>query len=138
MHHPVVLFDGECNLCDGSVRFIIAHDPAGVFRFAATQSPSGTALLTDHGIDPATLDGVVVVDGAQVFTGADAALRVARSLTGWWRLLGVLRVVPRWLRDALYAMVARNRYRWFGRRSLCLVPTPALRARFLDQPEAIS
>lgn len=131
MAHPVVLFDGECNLCNWSVQFIIARDPVALFRFASIQSPAGTALLIDHDFDPTALDGFVLVEDAQAYTGTDAALRVVRHLGSGWRLLGVFRLVPRGLRDFVYRFVANNRYRWFGRRDSCMVPTPDLRRRFL-------
>ena len=127
----VVLFDGVCNLCNGSVQFIVRHDPAGRFRFASLQSEAGQALLRRHGLDPHDLFSVILVEGGRAYARSDAALRIARGLSGAWRAAGALRVVPRPLRDAVYGWVARNRYRWFGRREACMVPTPELRARFL-------
>jgi predicted DCC family thiol-disulfide oxidoreductase YuxK len=128
---PVVLFDGVCNLCNGSVRFVVRHDRRGRFRFASLQSEAGQALLRRHGLDPADLFSVVLVDGGRVTTRSDAALDVARGLGGAWRAAGLLRAVPRPVRDRVYDWVARNRYRWFGRRDACMLPSPELRARFL-------
>ena len=127
----VVLFDGVCNLCNGSVQFIIRRDPAGRFRFASLQSEAGQALLRRHGLDPDDLSSVILVEDGRAYARSDAALRVARGLSGAWRAAGALRVVPRPLRDLVYGWVARNRYRWFGRREACMVPTPELRGRFL-------
>lgn len=127
----VVLFDGVCNLCNGSVQFIVRHDPAGRFRFASLQSREGQALLRRHGLDPADLFSVILVEGGRAYSRSDAALRIAGGLSGGWRAAGALRVVPRPLRDLVYGWVARNRYRWFGRQDACMIPTPELRGRFL-------
>jgi predicted DCC family thiol-disulfide oxidoreductase YuxK len=114
---PVVLFDGACNLCNGAVRFVTRHDRAGRFDFAALQSEPGARLLRERrpGVavgDPETL---VLIEGARVYTHSDAALRIARGLDGAWPLLGLLALVPRFIRDAAYRFVARRRHRWFGR-----------------------
>jgi predicted DCC family thiol-disulfide oxidoreductase YuxK len=126
-----VLFDGVCNLCNGSVLFVIDRDPSAHFHFAALQSDAGRALLRQHGYAGADLSSIVLVDGGRLYTRSTAALRIARRLAWPWRLLYALIVVPRPLRDAVYDLVARNRYRWFGREEACRVPTPELRGRFL-------
>jgi predicted DCC family thiol-disulfide oxidoreductase YuxK len=131
MNRPIILFDGECNLCAWSVQFIIRRDPAARFRFAALQSPAGRRLLAERGIDAGGIDSVVLVEDAAWFARSGAALRIARRLSGAWPLLGALLIVPRPLRDWAYDIVARNRFRWFGRRASCMIPTPALRERFL-------
>jgi predicted DCC family thiol-disulfide oxidoreductase YuxK len=130
-----ILFDGTCNLCNGAVRFVAARDRRARFRFAALQSDAarracaaaGHALLASS--DP---DSVVVIAGGRVLERSDAALAVAAQLPFPWPMLGAFRIVPRRVRDALYGFVARRRFRWFGRRESCMVPTPELRARFLD------
>ena len=129
--HPIVLFDGVCNLCNGAVQLILRHDPAGRFRFASLQSPAGEEIQTRLGIDPKALDSIVLVEGERWYRESDAALRIAARMSGAWRALGVLRLLPRPLRDALYRWVARNRYRWFGKQETCWLPTPELRERFL-------
>jgi predicted DCC family thiol-disulfide oxidoreductase YuxK len=129
---PVILFDGVCNFCAWSVRFVIARDPRAVFRFAPLQSDAGRRLLRDHGLDEGAMDSFVLVEGSGAWRESDAALRVCRHLRGPWRMLAALRVFPRPLRDPVYRFIARNRYRWFGRADQCLVPTPSLRSRFLD------
>ena len=127
--HPVVLFDGVCNLCNGSVVFIIQRDRRGVFRFAALQSPAAASLLGERA---RTLpDSLVLIENGRVYTQSTAVLRVARRLRQPWPLVSALIVLPAPLRDWLYAWIARNRYRWFGRREVCMVPTPELQARFL-------
>ncbi|MGI4835263.1 MAG: thiol-disulfide oxidoreductase DCC family protein [Janthinobacterium lividum] len=133
---PILLFDGVCNLCHGVVQFIIRHDPRGQFRFVALQSVAGQALLAAHGLAPTTAlndpDSVVLLQAGRAYQRSAAVLQVARQL-GWpWRLLAAGAVLPLGWRDALYGYVARHRYRWFGRQQACLLPTPALRARFLE------
>lgn len=127
----VVLFDGVCNLCSASVQFLLRHDRNGVFQFASQQSPVGHALLARHGVH-ANLGSIVLIQGEQVFTESDAALRIARQLPWPWRLAWGLRVVPRFLRDGAYRVVARSRYRVFGKREACWLPSPEWRERFLD------
>ena len=129
--NPIVLFDGVCNLCNGSVQFIIGRDPVGHFRFASLQSPVGQELQTRLGIDPQALDSVILVEGDRWYKESDAALRIARGMKGAWKLLAVFRLIPRPLRDAAYRLIARNRYRWFGKQETCWLPTPELRGRFL-------
>jgi predicted DCC family thiol-disulfide oxidoreductase YuxK len=130
--HPIVLFDGVCNLCSGSVQFILRRDRGARFRFASLQSPAGRELLARLAIDSAGIDSVVVIEGERWFKESDAALRIARHLGGLWTLLTVLRLIPRPLRDRAYRFIARHRYRWFGKRDTCWLPTPELRGRFLD------
>jgi predicted DCC family thiol-disulfide oxidoreductase YuxK len=131
----VILFDGVCNLCHGFVQFIIRHDTAGRFRFAALQSPAGQALLAAHGHAPLVAlpdpDSVVLLENGRLYTHSTAILRIARLLGKGWRLAEAGWLLPRPWRDALYRFVARHRYRWFGRQEACWLPTPALRARFL-------
>ncbi len=135
---PIVLFDGVCTLCDRSVQFILDHDPAGAFRFASLQSEVGRQLLQRCGLEPGALDSVVLVEGDRCLTRSDGALGIARHLSRPWRWLAIGRWAPRILRDAVYDGVARNRYRWFGTREACRLPTPDLRARFLDADELTS
>ncbi|GAC1371489.1 MAG: thiol-disulfide oxidoreductase DCC family protein [Hymenobacter sp.] len=130
-----ILFDGVCNLCNGFVQFVIRHDPRGRFRFAALQSEAARALLAAHGLaalgPAAEPESVLLLSGGQLYSHSTAVLRIAHRLGGVWRVLGAGWVLPRAWRDALYRFVARHRYRWFGRQESCLLPTPALKARFL-------
>ena len=130
---PVVLFDGVCNLCSFAVQFILDRDRDGVFRFASLQSTAGGELLRAHGRTPPVGDpeSVVLIENGAVYEHSSAALRIARRLSGLWKVLYVLIVVPAFVRDGVYRWIARNRYRWFGKGEQCWVPTPALRARFL-------
>jgi predicted DCC family thiol-disulfide oxidoreductase YuxK len=126
----VLLFDGVCTLCNGFVRFVIERDPAGRFQFAPLQSAAAARLL---GATARPLpDSLVLLEDGRLFTRSTAALRVARGLRFPWPLAYVFVAVPRPVRDWVYDAVARNRYRWFGRREICMVPTPELRSRFLN------
>jgi predicted DCC family thiol-disulfide oxidoreductase YuxK len=128
----LVLFDGVCNLCNGSVRFLLRRDRRRRFRFAALQSAAGQAALRRHALSSARLDTIVVIENGRTWTKSAAALLLARRLPWPWPLLAVFAIVPRALRDALYAWVSRNRYRWFGRRESCMLPRPEDAGRFLD------
>ncbi len=128
----IVLFDGVCNLCNGAVQFLLRRDHRRHFRFAALQSAAGQALLRQHGVDTAALATIVAVEGGRARVQSDAALLLARRLPWPWPLLAVCLVCPRPLRDALYSLVARHRYRWFGRTESCMLPTPETADRFLD------
>jgi predicted DCC family thiol-disulfide oxidoreductase YuxK len=127
----VVVFDGVCNLCSRSVQFILKHEAEPRFRFAPVQSPAGSQLLRDAGFDSADVKTFVLLSHGTVYTRSSAALRIAKSLKGPWKLLRVAWLVPRPIRDWMYDLVARNRYRWFGKTDTCMVPTPELRERFL-------
>lgn len=131
-HHPIILFDGVCNLCNASVNFVIDRDPDALFRFGALQSDAGRALLAEHGVDERWLDSIVLVEEGTVYTASDAALRIAVRLKGPWTLMHVFRIVPRPVRDVVYNWIARNRYRWFGKQDACRLPTPELKSRFID------
>ena len=128
----VILFDGVCHLCQGAVKFIIKHDPAGRFRFASLQSQAGSRLLQAAGAHEKSLDSVVLIENGTYYIRSAAALRIARGLRYPWPLLYALIVVPKGLRDAVYQFIARHRYRWFGKDETCLVPTRELRERFLE------
>lgn len=129
----IVIFDGVCNLCTGAVRFILAHEAAPVLWFAPLQSMAGARLLRQYGFDPEDARTFVLLAEGRAFSRSDAALRLLSFLRPPWSLLRVARFIPRPMRDWAYDRVARNRYHWFGRRTECLVPTPELRARFLEE-----
>ncbi|WP_331234622.1 thiol-disulfide oxidoreductase DCC family protein [Natronorarus salvus] len=131
--HPVVLFDGVCNLCVGSVQFLIERDPEARFRFAPLQSEVGERLVADCGLDPETLDSIVLVDEGSCAVKSDAVMGIGRHLGGAYRLLSAGRLLPKRLRDAVYDFVAARRYGWFGRKDRCMMPTPDLRSRFLSE-----
>jgi len=131
--HNVVIFDGLCTLCARSVKFILDHEEAPVLRFTSLQSPAGTRLLSELGFDPADARTFVLVADGSPYAKSDAAIRVASYLRGAWKLIGAMKIIPRPIRDWLYDLVARNRYRWFGRREVCVAPSPDLRARFIEE-----
>lgn len=130
---PIVLFDGVCRFCNASVNFLLDHDRSGRLRFAALQSPLGQCLLTRFGLRRDRLDTLVLIEPRGPALRSTAALRLTRYLDWPWPLLGILLLVPVFLRDGVYEMLAKNRYRWFGVLESCRVPTPELRERFLDE-----
>lgn len=130
--HPVVLFDGVCNLCNKSVQFIIRRDKKDQFRFAALQGKTGQAILARHGLPPDSFNSFVLSEGDNIYTHSTGALRMLKKLGGPWSLLYGFIIVPRFIRDGIYKWIARNRYRWFGRQESCMIPTPALKNKFLD------
>lgn len=127
----IVLFDGVCNLCNGLVQFIIKRDRQDQFRFAALQSEKGRTLLAQHGLPVDQFDSIVLITGDEYFIKSMAALRIFKELKVykglWW-----FRYLPQKLRDFGYDIVARNRYKWFGKKSSCMLPTPELQAKFLE------
>lgn len=129
---PVLVFDGVCVLCSRWVRFILAHEREPALRFAAMQSASGRALLLAHGLDPDDPLSLLYVEEGRGYIDSEAILRVAAGFGGLWRLCAVARAIPRAVRDRLYRVLARNRYRWFGRNEACLVPRATEAARFLS------
>ena len=133
LDHPVLLFDGVCNLCNGFVRFTVKFDAEGTFRFAPLQSPVGQEILDRHDMDTEEFDSVVLVEAEGVSTHSTAALKVMRELDGPWPLLYPLVYLPKVLRDGVYDLVARYRYRVFGRKESCPMPEPEVRERFTER-----
>lgn len=129
---PVLLFDGVCNLCNGYVQWVIEHDPDGEIRLGALQSEAGQRLLRRHGLPTGELESVVLVEGDDVHTKSTAVLRVLRRLGLPYSLTYPSVIVPKFVRDRAYDLVADRRYDWFGRRESCMMPTPEIEERFLD------
>ena len=130
---PLYFFDGHCVLCSSFVAFCLARDPAGRLKFASAQSALGQRVLKELGLPDGTFDRtILLLDGEDVHARSAAALLALHYLRGPVRWLRPLLLIPAWLRDPLYDLVARNRYRWFGRRPTCFVPTPQTRDRFID------
>ncbi len=128
----IVLFDGVCNLCDSTVQFLIRHDKKDVFRFASLQSEVGKAILSRIGIDPTRVDSIVLYEpGKAFYLRSSAALEIAKSLGGVYTLATVFKLLPTGIRDSLYDWVARNRYRWYGKKDACMIPTPETASKFL-------
>lgn len=127
----IVLFDGVCNFCDQSVQFIIKRDAIGFFKFASLQSDSGQNLLKKYHM-PTDLDSFLFIQNGKVYTKSTAALQVARHLDGPWKFFYPLIIIPKPIRDLFYNIFARNRYKWFGQKDNCALPTQETRNRFLD------
>ncbi len=127
----VVLFDGDCTLCNSSVQFVIRHDKEGRFRFAALGSPVAVALLEGHALPDKELDSVVYLRQGKAYSRSSAALYIAKDLGGVWSMLSIFLLVPRPLRDLVYDVIAKYRYRWFGKHDSCMLPTAELEGRFL-------
>jgi predicted DCC family thiol-disulfide oxidoreductase YuxK len=132
-HKPVlVLFDGVCNLCNGLVQFIIRRDPKAKFKFASLQSDAGRSLLKKFNIDTDLMHSIVVIDDDEALQRSDAVIRIANYLGGGWKTLKVFNFLPKFFRDACYNLVAANRYRIFGKKNSCMIPTPELKQRFIE------
>lgn len=129
--HPILLYDGVCNLCNSSVQFTIKHDKYNRIRFAALQSEVGKALLTKHQLSE-KLDSVIFIENNKAYTKSDAPLHVTKYFGGLYPLARVFLIVPKFIRNSIYDWIAKNRYRWFGKQESCMMPTPEIRARFLD------
>ncbi|MCC6924896.1 thiol-disulfide oxidoreductase DCC family protein [Novosphingobium sp.] len=128
---PIIVFDALCVLCSANAQFVLRHDRRGLFHLASMQGEVGSALYRRFGIDPADPETLIVVEGDHALRDSDAVLAIYAGL-GWpWRMLGLLRLVPRALRDPVYRLVARNRYRLFGKRATCWVPSAEHQARIL-------
>jgi predicted DCC family thiol-disulfide oxidoreductase YuxK len=128
----IVLFDGVCNFCNGTVNFIIRRDRENRFRFAALQSEAGQELLRQYDLNAPGIDSVILIENGKAFTHSTAALKIARHLGGSWQIFSVFQFVPQRVRDFFYRLFARNRYRLFGKRDVCMMPTPEIKARFLS------
>lgn len=126
----IVLFDGECHFCDASVQFILARDRKAAFQFAALQSEAGQALLKEFSV-PSDVNSLVLIEGSYYYTKSTAALKIAKQLDGLWKLLYGAILIPRPIRDGLYRYIAKNRYKWFGKKEACRLPSAEQRERFL-------
>lgn len=129
--NSIILFDGVCNMCNGAVNFVIKHDQKKKFKFASLQSEAAAQLLQGHE-DLKNLNSVVLLEESQLFQKSIAVLKVLKHLPWYWQWAQVFWMVPRPLRDALYDVIANNRYNWFGKKDQCMIPTPELKSRFLN------
>ena len=130
--HPILLFDGVCNLCHGFVQFLLLRDPKGQFRYASLQSDIAQQLLEHYQFSNEKLDTVVMIENGKIYSHSDVGLRIVRRMNGLWPLLSVFMVIPRFIRDPIYNWIAANRYRWFGKKDQCMMPQPEWKERFLD------
>jgi len=130
----IILFDGVCNLCNDVVNFIIKRDRKDVFRYASLQSEIGKQLISERNINTSKIDSILLIDpNTTYYHKSTAALRIAKQLSGIYPLLSVFIIFPTFLRDWVYDFIAKNRYKWFGKKETCMIPTPELKALFIDQ-----
>lgn len=127
----IVIFDGVCNLCNRFVNFILRKDRKKRFKFSALQSSTGQKLLKDYKLDFSTIDTVIYIKNLKVFTKSSAALHILKDIGGFWKILFVFIIVPKFIRDYCYTFIARNRYRWFGKLDSCMIPTEKDKEMFL-------
>lgn len=132
MDYPVILFDGVCNFCNATVNLIIRKDKKKIFRFAALQSPAGENILSQYGINWRDDDSFVLVTNNKIYQRSTAALKLFNKLPWYWKWTQLFWIFPRFLRDGIYNIIARNRYKWFGKKDECMIPTADIRERFLD------
>lgn len=133
----LILFDGVCNFCDRSVQFVMKRDPESKFTFASLQSGAGERVKEYYKIDP-SLDSMILVEDGTYYTKSTAALKICKNLKGLWKVFSVLLVIPKPIRDFFYNIVARNRYKWFGKRESCKLPSPEERSRFLEERKEVN
>ncbi|OAB77960.1 thiol-disulfide oxidoreductase DCC family protein [Cochleicola gelatinilyticus] len=129
--HSIILFDGVCNLCNSSINFVIRHDPKNRFQFAALQSEIGASLTEEFTIDPNDTDSIILIENNTAYVKSTAALRIAKGLSGAYPLLYAFIIIPTFIRNKVYDYVAKNRYKWYGKKDSCMIPTPELKSRFL-------
>jgi predicted DCC family thiol-disulfide oxidoreductase YuxK len=132
MSHAVVLFDGVCNLCNASVRFVIRHDPEGHFRFSPLQSEFAQKKLEQLGLQPGYEESMLLIAHERMSRKSTAVLKIAKKLNGIWPAFYVLMAIPAPVRDFVYDIIARHRYGLFGRKEKCMIPTPDLQSRFIN------
>ena len=128
----IILFDGVCNLCNSAVQFVIQHDKKDVFRFVALQSELGQEILNHIGIDPKNIDSIILYEpGISYYYKSSAALQIAKHLDGILHYGTVFRIIPTGISNLIYDYIAKNRYKWYGKKESCMIPTPELKAKFL-------
>lgn len=129
----IILFDGVCNLCDATVQKLIRKDKKDVFRFAALQSETGKEIVKYIGIDTSKVDSIILYEPGKAYhIKAEAAIEIAKSIGGVYSILALFSVFPNWIKNSVYDFIARNRYKWYGKKESCMMPTPELKAKFLQ------
>ncbi|MDQ0219821.1 thiol-disulfide oxidoreductase DCC family protein [Peribacillus cavernae] len=127
----IVLFDGICNLCNSSVQFILKRDPVAHFKFGSLQSDLGQETIERYRLSK-KLNSIVLIENDKSYTKSTAVLRICKNLKGAWKLVSILRIIPRPIRDFFYDIIAKNRYKWFGKQDSCMLPSPEFKERFID------
>ncbi|MBT0608697.1 thiol-disulfide oxidoreductase DCC family protein [Aequorivita echinoideorum] len=130
-NYKIILFDGVCNLCNGAITFIIKRDKKNSFKFAALQSEIGQQLISKFNIDTQKVDSIILIDGEKYYEKSSAALHISKELSGAYPLLFGFMVVPKFIRNSVYDYIAKNRFKWFGKKESCMIPTAELKAKFL-------
>ena len=128
----IILFDGVCNLCNSAVKFVLKRDTNSVFKFASLQSDAAKRLLSDMEVSDSDSGTIVLIDNGKFYTRSTAALRVFKHLSGLWPVMTLFMVVPRFIRDWVYNLISKYRYRWFGKRDTCMIPSPEMKNKFLN------
>jgi predicted DCC family thiol-disulfide oxidoreductase YuxK len=128
----IILFDGVCNLCNSSVHFIIKKDKKKQFLFTSLQSDAARDILLQFQLKNSELDSILLIENGQVYQKSDAILKIVKHLNGIWKISYGFIILPKFIRDYVYIIIAKNRYRWFGKREVCMIPTKELQMRFLD------
>jgi len=128
---PIVLFDGVCNFCNYWVNFAIKRDRKKKLLLTPLQGETAKQFLSQYNINPTSLNSVIIIDAGKAYTQSSAAIRICKHLNGGWKLFYGLIIIPKIIRDFFYNIIARNRYRWFGKKESCMIPTPELKERFL-------
>lgn len=131
-NEKIILFDGVCNFCNYWVNFAIKRDRNKKLKFTPLQGETAKQLLPQYNINPTSLSSVIFIDKGKAFTQSSAAIRICLYLNGGWKLFYGLMIIPKFIRDPIYNIIARNRYKWFGKKESCRVPTPELKERFLE------
>lgn len=129
---PVIFFDGLCNLCNGAVQFALRHEKNDAFRYTALQGQYAKKTLAQFKVNPKQLNSILLIDNGKLYFKSTAALRITKKFKGLWPALYLFILVPAFIRNWVYDIIAKNRYKWFGKKESCWVPTPALKAKFLD------
>ena len=129
---PIILFDGVCNFCNAGINFIIQQDKKSIFRFAALQSKPGQQLAEQYHLPKTDFDSFILIENGKVYNRSTAAFKIYNKLPWYWKWTQVFWIIPKSIRDAIYDFIARNRYKWFGKKEVCMIPNPGLSSRFLD------
>jgi predicted DCC family thiol-disulfide oxidoreductase YuxK len=129
--NPVILFDGVCNLCNKSVQFVIQKDSAAKFRYASLQSEFGQRILQEYHLPADEFNSFILLQDNKIYTRSTGALKMLSQLDGW-KWTRILSIIPKFIRDGVYNLISKSRYRWFGKRDECMIPTPELKSRFFD------
>jgi len=129
---PIIFFDGVCNLCNNAVTFIIKHDDEAHYKFASLQSDYAQKRLPKEITLSNQMQSLVLLKDGQIYVKSTAALKIAKGLSGGWRFLALFLILPKFIRDPIYNLIAHNRYKWFGKRKECMIPTPKLKHRFFE------